>query len=286
MLGVLGDEWTLLIVQQALLGARRYAEFAAALPISSAVLTSRLQSMVGDELLIRREYQTRPSRSEYLTTARSRALWPMLTSVWAWERAWVPDHAQPLPSMRHSLCRSSFEPRVACRSCSEPVVHGEVSARWGPTGSWQRSIPASANRRRSPHRRSSAGVLFPQTMSVIGDRWAFALLVAAFVGVCRFTDFQQQLGAPPGTVAARLSTFTAEEILARHDDGYVLTEKGRAFFPVLVCALHWAQNVFGDPQGPAVVLTHSGCGRRFVPVLECERCGERLRGSHIIPVAA
>ncbi len=219
MLGVLGDEWTLLIVQQALLGARRYAEFAAALPISSAVLTSRLQSMVGDELLIRREYQTRPSRSEYLTTARSRALWPMLTSVWAWERAWVPDHAQPLPSMRHSLCRSSFEPRVACRSCSEPVVHGEVSARWGPTGSWQRSIPASANRRRSPHRRSSAGVLFPQTMSVIGDRWAFALLVAAFVGVCRFTDFQQQLGAPPGTVAARLSTFTAEEILARTTTG-------------------------------------------------------------------
>ena len=105
------------------------------------------------------------------------------------------------------------------------------------------------------------------------------------VGVCRFNDFQKQLGAPPGTIAARLSTFTAEEILARHDDGYVLTEKGRAFFPVLVCALHWAQNVFGDAQGPAVVLTHHRCGRRFVPVLGCDRCGERLRGSHIIPVA-
>ena len=27
----------------------------------------------------------------------------------------------------------------------------------------------------------------------MGDRWAFALLVAAFVGVCRFNDFQKQL---------------------------------------------------------------------------------------------
>ena len=39
MLGLLGDEWTLLIVQQALLGATRYGDFAARLPISHAVLT-------------------------------------------------------------------------------------------------------------------------------------------------------------------------------------------------------------------------------------------------------
>ena len=39
MLGLLGDEWTLLIVQQALLGATRYGEFTARLPISNAVLT-------------------------------------------------------------------------------------------------------------------------------------------------------------------------------------------------------------------------------------------------------
>ena len=281
MLGVLGDEWTLLIVQQALLGAHRYAEFATALPISNAVLTNRLQSMVGENLLTRREYATRPPRSEYLTTARSRALWPMLTSVWAWERAWVPDHVEPLPRMRHSLCHSIFAPQVVCRSCTEPVTHGDVSAQWGPTGSWQRSIPASVNRRRSTQRRSSAGVLFPQTMSVMGDRWAFAVLVAAFVGVRRFTDFQEQLGAPPGTMAARLSTFTAEEILIRRHDGYDLTDKGRAFFPVLVCALHWAQHFYADALGPAVVLTHAGCGRRFVAVLACDRCGDRLRGSHI-----
>ena len=34
MLGLLGDEWTLLVIQQALLGATRYGEFTARLPIS------------------------------------------------------------------------------------------------------------------------------------------------------------------------------------------------------------------------------------------------------------
>ena len=45
MLGLLGDEWTLLVIQQALLGATRFAEFKARLPISNSVLTRRLQSL-------------------------------------------------------------------------------------------------------------------------------------------------------------------------------------------------------------------------------------------------
>lgn len=276
MLGALGDEWTLLIVQQALLGARRYADFAAALPISAAVLSARLQSMTSQELLSRREYQRNPPRSEYLTTARSRALWPMLTSIWSWERTWVAEHTEPLPAMLHVPCGQFFAPRVICRSCATAAFVGDVTAEWGPTGSWQRSIPVSANRRRT--RRSGAGLLFPQTMSVIGDRWGFAILVAAFVGVSRFTDFQQHLSAPPNTTSARLANFTAEGILEHRAGRYRLTEKGQAFFPVLVCALEWAQRWFASPDGPAVVLTHASCGHRFSPALHCDRCEGRIRG--------
>ena len=45
MLGLLGDEWTLLVIQQALMGATRYGEFQARLPISHSVLSSRLRSL-------------------------------------------------------------------------------------------------------------------------------------------------------------------------------------------------------------------------------------------------
>lgn len=284
MLGLLGDEWTLLLIQRALLGARRYGEFAAALPVSHSVLTARLHSLVTDDLLTRREYQTRPSRSEYLVTARSRSLWPMLVSIWEWERRWVVDHTEQLPGMRHQMCGRDFAPQTTCSACSGVASEEDLVAQWGPAGGWAQSIPATATRRRSSGRRTGAVALFPQTMSVIGDRWAFALLVAAFVGASRFTDFQSQLGAPPGTVADRLSVFTGEGILGSTGNRYRLTDKGRAFFPVLVTALQWAQRWYPDPEGPAVVLTHAVCGGRFAPVLVCDRCGEALRGGQVLPV--
>ena len=122
---------------------------------------------------------------------------------------------------------------------------------------------ATATRRRSES--DHAAGLFPQTMSVMGNRWGFAILVAAFVGVSRFTDFQTQLGAPPGSIADRLSIFTANGVFEVSDNRYRLTEKGRALFPVLVTALQWAQRWYQAPEGPAVTLTHTVCGRRFEP---------------------
>jgi DNA-binding HxlR family transcriptional regulator len=282
MLGLLGDEWTLLVIQQALMGATRYTEFLARLPISNSALTRRLQKLTDDGLLDRRAYQSNPPRSEYLITARGRSLWPVLLSIWEWERHWVPDHAQRLPGMRHTACGGDFAPLVVCRSCDETATDKDVVAQWGPSGSWPRSIPVAATRRRSEaDQRDGAAGLFPQTMSVMGNRWAFALLGAAFVGIGRFTDFQTQLGAPPGSIADRLSIFTANGVLGAADNRYRLTEKGRAFFPVLVSALDWAQRWFRAPEGQAVILTHTACGRRFGAVLECDQCTGELRGAQV-----
>jgi DNA-binding HxlR family transcriptional regulator len=280
MLGLLGDEWTLLVIQQALMGATRYGEFADRLPISHSVLSNRLRSLTRDDLLEQRVYQTNPTRAEYVTTARSRSLWPVLVTIWEWERRWVPDHAERLPAMRHITCSADFAPLVTCRACGESASEKDVVAQWGPSGSWSRSMPTSATRRRSSPDQRQAG-LFPQTMSVLGNRWAFALLVAAFVGVSRFTDFQAQLGAPPGSVADRLSIFVANGVLVSTDNRYRLTEKGRALFPVLITALQWAQRWFDTPEGPAVVLTHTACGQRFTAVLTCDQCTRPLRGTQV-----
>jgi DNA-binding HxlR family transcriptional regulator len=282
MLGLLGDEWTLLVVQQALMGATRYADFQAQLPISNSVLTRRLQTLAAEGVLDRREYQVTPSRSEYIVTSRGRSLWPMLVSIWDWERRWVPDHTARLPRMRHVTCGADFAPTVTCGSCSGDAREKNVVAQWGPSGSWPRSIPVAVTRRRSEG--SSAAGMFPQTMSVLGNRWGLAVLVAAFVGVNRFTDFQTQLGAPPGSVADRLSTLTEFDVLAVSVNRYRLTEKGRALFPVLVCALQWAQRWFPDPDGPAVTLTHTACDGPFDAVLVCDQCTAELRGAQIAPI--
>lgn len=279
MLGLLGDEWTLLVIQQALLGATRFGDFRARLPISNSVLTARLRSLTGEGLLERRSYQSNPPRSEYVITERSRSLWPVLVSIWEWERHWVPDHADPLPGMRHATCGGDFTPVVTCGSCNEAASEKDVVAQWGPSGSWPRSIPIAATRRRSDSDQSAG--LFPQTMSVMGNRWGFALLVAAFVGMSRFTDFQTQLGAPPGSIADRLSILTANGVFEMSDNRYRPTEKGRALFPVLVTALQWAQRWYQAPEGPAVMLTHTACDGRFELVLTCDQCSEPLRGAHV-----
>lgn len=281
MLGLLGDEWTLLVLQQALMGASRYGDFQSRLPISHSVLSSRLRSLTDDELLERRVYQTNPVRAEYLTTPRSRSLWPMLVSIWDWERRWVPNHSAELPAMRHTVCGGDFAPQVTCRACGETASEKDVATQWGPSGSWTRSIPAVATRRRSAT--GQAG-LFPQTMSVLGNRWAFAILVAAFVGVSRFTDFQKQLNAPPGSVADRLAIFVANGVLVAADNRYRLTEKGRDLFPVLISALQWAQRWFRAAEGPAVVLTHTACGQRFTAALTCDQCARKLRGTQVAAI--
>ncbi|MDT7734431.1 MAG: hypothetical protein QOE12_1605 [Mycobacterium sp.] len=283
ILGLLGDEWTLLIIQQALLGASRYGEFMQRLPISNTVLSNRLRALTDNDILVRTPYQSRPVRAEYLITQRGRAFWPVLLSIWDWERRWVPDHVHQLPGMRHTQCGSHFAPTLACRACGEAVTEKDVAARWGPSGSWSRSVPEATTRRRSSAdgERGQAG-LFPETMSVFGNRWAAAVLVCAFLGTSRFSDFQTQLGAPPSLLSGRLQTFCANGVLCTsRETNYQLTEKGRAFFPVIVAALQCGQHWFRAPEGPAVTLTHLGCGKPLIGQLTCDQCARPLKGAHV-----
>lgn len=282
MLGVLGDEWTLLIAQQALLGATRYGDFAARLPISNAVLTHRLSVLTAENLMRRNAYQDRPLRHEYVLTPRGRALWPVLTSIWEWERRWVPDHAERLPTMHHARCGASFSPRLVCRVCTQVVSEKELAARWGPSGSWSRSVPVESTRRRATSERATTRAgLFPETMSILGNRWAFTLLVAAFVGISRFSDFAERLGVPTSSLAHRLQSFTTAGVLEHSGGRYLLTEKGRAAFPILVTSLQWAQHWYQAPEGPAVLLRHTLCGNAFDAVLTCDQCANPLRGADV-----
>ncbi len=285
MLGQLGDEWSLLVLQQALLGVRRYGDFVAALGVSHSVLTRRLRTLTSDGLLERRAYQQSPPRWEYLVTPRSRSLWPVLLSIWAWERRWVPDHV--LPAMRHDACSQDFAPVLTCRTCDEPVHERRIAARWGPSGCWPRSMPTAPNRRRPAVGREAGQ--FGQIMAVLGNGWSFSMVVCAFMGATRFGQFQTQLGAPPGSVADRLQILCAHGVLdasAGRAGGptYRLTAKGRALLPVLILAVQWAQNWFVAPEGPAVVLTHTCCERPLSAALTCDRCGRSLTGTQVLMV--
>ncbi len=110
-------------------------------------------------------------------------------------------------------------------------------------------------------------------MSILGNRWAFALLVAAFVGTTRFSDFAGQLGAPPGFADRPAADPVAQRRCWTPTAGATGSPRrvGRCF-PVILTALQWAQRWFVAPEGPAVRLTHTACGTAFDAALTCDQC--------------
>jgi DNA-binding HxlR family transcriptional regulator len=282
--GIVGDEWTLWIVEMGLHGITQYNEWLRAGPISSSVLTARLARLVEADVMERVPYNTRPPRHDYRLTARGRSMWPILLTMWDWEQTWVNDAHEHLPRMRHTTCGSIFSPLMLCDACDVLVAPRDIESRFGPSGSWQRSIPSAVTRRRS-HTGNRPSELVDQTMALIGNRWSTALLGAAFMGATRFGEFEQRMGAPPTIVAERLRTFCEIGVLQQSPNPrrpdwvvYHLTDKGRGFFPVLASVLEWGQRWFHAPEGPAMRMEHTRCRRTFHPRLMCSVCHERLRG--------
>jgi DNA-binding HxlR family transcriptional regulator len=83
-LGVVGEWWTLLILHDAFDGYRRFDEFQENLGISSSMLTSRLRQLAADGVLERRQYQSNPTRHEYVLTPLGQSLRPVIIALAAW----------------------------------------------------------------------------------------------------------------------------------------------------------------------------------------------------------
>lgn len=84
-----GDWWTLLIVRDAFLGVRRFADFERSLGIAKNILTARLQHLVEHGILERVDAGSEGQRFEYRLTEKGDALLPVLTALREWADAWV-----------------------------------------------------------------------------------------------------------------------------------------------------------------------------------------------------
>ncbi len=291
--GYLADEWSLWIIRMALHGARHYTDWLKLGPIPGTALTTRLAALVDAQVLTKNRYSERPVRYEYLLSARGRQVWPILLSMWAWERTWVDDDdAADLPRMRHTTCGEFTDPVLTCDSCRASIRWREVDGKIGPSGDWSRNLQITARRQRSRNdKRPSESI--NQTMQLIGNRWSIAILGASFLGVTRFSEFQKHLSASPTIIADRLSVFADLGVLeqvptAERADWmeYRLTAKGLAFLPIVLLIIQWGHRWFRAPDGPALIMHHGTCGSELHVILTCSSCREPLRGFTIEAVEA
>lgn len=88
-LEILGDWWTLLLVREAFLGVRRFADFEANLGISKNVLTRRLDHLVRHDIFARVDAGVHGERYEYVLTPMGKDLVTVMTALRQWGDRWV-----------------------------------------------------------------------------------------------------------------------------------------------------------------------------------------------------
>ncbi|HYF89989.1 helix-turn-helix domain-containing protein [Azospirillum sp.] len=119
-----------------------------------------------------------------------------------------------------------------------------------------------------------AGCPVARALDVIGDWWSLLIIRDAFDGVRRFNEFQSGLGIAKGMLATRLRELTERGILetAPASDGsaykeYVLTEKGRGLFLVIVALRQWGEDHLYGPDEPRSLMIAAESG---LPVARLE----------------
>ncbi len=124
-LDIVGEWWSLIIVRDALLGARRFDEFKRS-GISENILATRLKRLTGEGILKRTLYQSSPDRYEYVLTEKGRALAPVVLALRSWGRRWTKGADRS--EIVHEGCGGNIGVAVTCERCGKAPDAAGVKA--------------------------------------------------------------------------------------------------------------------------------------------------------------
>jgi DNA-binding HxlR family transcriptional regulator len=122
-LDVVGEWWTLLIVRDALLGARRFDDFKAT-GMADNILAARLKRLVEEDIFERRPYQARPARYEYLLTEKGRGLGLVLSALRSWGQEWT--RGEDLSRLTHGASGHNVSAKMYCEDCGRSLTADEI----------------------------------------------------------------------------------------------------------------------------------------------------------------
>jgi DNA-binding HxlR family transcriptional regulator len=128
-LSVVGDRWTLLLLREAFLGAKRFEEFHENTGAARHLVADRLTLLVDHGVLERVQYCERPERFEYTLTEKGNGLYPVILSLLAWGDRWRAHEDGPSLTLVHEACGNSVTPQLSCPDCGghiEPAAMQHV----------------------------------------------------------------------------------------------------------------------------------------------------------------
>ena len=113
-----------------------------------------------------------------------------------------------------------------------------------------------------------------RALEVLGDRWALMILRDAFDGLRRFSEFQKNLGLAKNILTTRLKLLLESGLLQLQpaSDGsaykeYVLTDKGRSVFPIVVGLRQWGERFLFEAGEARSELLDSASGKPIETLL-------------------
>ncbi|MEA2308784.1 MAG: hypothetical protein QOG41_2061 [Thermoleophilaceae bacterium] len=123
-LDLVGDRWTLLLVEAMLDGPRRFGDLQEAVPgIAPNVLSQRLRHLERETLVLARPYSRRPPRFAYELTESGAELAGALRLL----ADWGARQSEHVDSLRHDDCGTALEARWWCASCEVVVDERDAS---------------------------------------------------------------------------------------------------------------------------------------------------------------
>ena len=115
----------------------------------------------------------------------------------------------------------------------------------------------------------------------VADAWSMMILRDAGFGASRFDQFRTSLGIAPNILTRRLAALTQGGLLEKRRystrpprDEYVLTDKGRAFLPILSALGEWGRRYCGDSRTSR--LTDAETGATIEPLVIDRATGRPL----------
>lgn len=129
---IIGDPWVLLILREAFLGHRRFADFVEFTGAQPSVVSDRLKRLVGAGVLEQSQYQEHPPRNEYRLTVMGRDLQPVMLLLTKWGDTHLDAGKGPPVLHTHTDCTQRADPTVVCGHCSQPLTPSNVRSSAGP----------------------------------------------------------------------------------------------------------------------------------------------------------
>ncbi|REL26350.1 transcriptional regulator [Thalassotalea euphylliae] len=288
-LDVIGDRWTLLILRDLFLGRTRFESLRTHTGASKATLSRRLDTLIQIDVIKRQQLKPTSKHYDYLLTGKGLKLFGASILAWRWETQWLASASESsLPiTLLHTPCGHPFIPETVCTHCGQAVKFEDV--KWYTSDdSFQHQLKViqSANKmRRVRNSRTSAlDNRMAGISDLIGDRWTLLILIAAFMGAKRNYEFANYLNIASNILSQRLSMLVEENLFEKtayqHNPPryeYVLTDKSKALFPLVMILRQWAMDFHTTPES----LKHEPCGANLRLSVNCNMCKTELHPTDI-----